>query len=398
MKQLKRIICLGLVAMLAVLWVPQNAGATIRSETIDFHGVELRCDVSNLGILQISPSPEQQKQVLESLRKAAIESPQDATVELDISKIKGIKGYAVCLDQWHPLVVEYSDDVKLFISPQAAAVINDHTGSRQAVLEVKYIFAADNSVTGIDLSLRDLNGKDLDIVGVVCFPASSDSLNTVLKKDGQIIAKSGVQNGLFYSALCLNGQYSVAEAEPLIFDDEVPSWARSSVDWLSARGVVFGSNGNFRPDAGITRAEFLTMFERLYNRGEPSAAETIEYKDLDDTPHWAKVSYTAIFLTDESRDYLYPNKVMTRREMVKVLGGDIRIADLFYDNTKYETPFSDMASPGDQQAYDVNVLSRTGIMKGYGGAAKLDETATRAQAAELLCRFAKWETLNRTYR
>lgn len=390
MKRMKRIICVVFAAAVVGLCAAPMAGATIRSETVDFHGVKIVCDVSDLGVLQIRPSSEQQKQIIESL--------QNAAVELDLSGIKGLKGFSICLDEWHLLTLEYSNDVKLFISPQAAAAINDHSGGKQTTLEVKYSFAADNSVTDIELALTAQDRKNIDVVGVVCFPTSSDNQNTVFTKDGQIIAKSGIQKGLFYSALCLNGKYSVTEAEPLIFEDEIPSWAKNSVEWMSARGVISGSEGNFRPDAGITRAEFLTMFERLYNRGEPGVADTLEYKDLADVPGWAAVSYVAIFLDNGSSDFLYPNKVMTRGEMVNVVGGYMRIGDLFYDETEYETPFSDADTLNSAQAYDVKMLSRIGVLCGYGGAVRLEDTATRAQAAELLCRFAQWETQNRAYR
>lgn len=53
--------------------------------------------------------------------------------------------------------------------------------------------------------------------------------------------------------------------EPLTFLDsqEISSWAQEAVASLSSKGMLIGSNGKFRPKDPITRAEVITILNRL---------------------------------------------------------------------------------------------------------------------------------------
>lgn len=53
------------------------------------------------------------------------------------------------------------------------------------------------------------------------------------------------------------------EAANFLDANEVASWATESVNSLAAKGVIQGSEGKFRPNAPITRAEAVTILNRL---------------------------------------------------------------------------------------------------------------------------------------
>ena len=58
---------------------------------------------------------------------------------------------------------------------------------------------------------------------------------------------------------------------PIDFRDVTEAyWASADIDWASSTGVVVGNDdGTYRPDADVTRADFLTMLYRL--AGQPEA-------------------------------------------------------------------------------------------------------------------------------
>ncbi|WP_018921988.1 S-layer homology domain-containing protein [Salsuginibacillus kocurii] len=65
-------------------------------------------------------------------------------------------------------------------------------------------------------------------------------------------------------------------------------WANTEIEWAAEEGLVTGfENGDFRPNANVTEAEFVTMTNRYFNQTENGNA----------TGHWAQGQYDR--LTDE---------------------------------------------------------------------------------------------------
>ncbi len=65
----------------------------------------------------------------------------------------------------------------------------------------------------------------------------------------------------------INGDNS-ARADLGTFADasEISAWAQDAFSWATAEGIVTGSAGNLRPNAGATRAELATMIMRFYDK------------------------------------------------------------------------------------------------------------------------------------
>ncbi|WP_322907883.1 Ig-like domain-containing protein, partial [Paenibacillus sp. SGZ-1009] len=71
------------------------------------------------------------------------------------------------------------------------------------------------------------------------------------------------------------------------FKDVNGHWALPSITTLMQTGVVKGyEDGTFRPNAGVTRAELVTMMNRLLKRGPLTGVTTATWKDVPAT-HWA---------------------------------------------------------------------------------------------------------------
>lgn len=61
------------------------------------------------------------------------------------------------------------------------------------------------------------------------------------------------------------GLHVAGTADNMFTDaNEIGSWAKDAVDAMAAAGYIHGSNGQFRPTAGITRAEIVTILNNIF--------------------------------------------------------------------------------------------------------------------------------------
>lgn len=397
---MKRIIFLLLCISMLLPAMPVSSMAAAQKETLNIHGVKVPYNINDKGILQITLTEQIEAQIWDKIKDDVMKNL--VFIEIDLSGFENLNGFTLSPSSWSAIKVKLLDDAELFISSTAAMMIEENAAGGDAILEAVYRFTKEGQISGIDLSTTSGSGKKIEAVGVVSLPTKDYDLNLqnmVLSHDGAPIVKSCVLDDVFYAAVSLSGKYTVIEAQPVEFKDEIPSWSKSAVDWMSARGAVKGSGGLFRPNDGITRAEFMTMFARLYNTKNDEISSYYKFKDLSDIPEWALWSSTGLLFDVEYDGFLYPNKVMTCGEVVDAIFKYIAISDLYYDTDGTQRiPFTGKEAEAGSQDLEANRLSRAGILSRDGEKADMDEIATRAQAAELLCRFAKWETFNRTYR
>lgn len=124
----------------------------------------------------------------------------------------------------------------------------------------------------------------------------------------------------------------LTESTDKFSDVEEGRWSMTSIATLNKIGILNGyEDGTFRPDASITRAEFAALLSRLV-QVKPAATE-VDYKDIDG--HWAAsdirlVSAEGWFEGDNDGNFR-PNDKITRAEAVtvmnRVLGRDNVLED-----------------------------------------------------------------------
>ncbi|TQR39448.1 S-layer homology domain-containing protein [Brevibacillus brevis] len=149
-------------------------------------------------------------------------------------------------------------------------------------------------------------------------------------------------------------------------------WARESVDFMVKKGVLSGySNGAFRPNEAIDRAELTVMFHKLFNKLRPNLnKESSEQKiqKFEDVPknHWAYQPLMEMYDANSfgvvdwhwDKVYIYPEKKVTRwdamyffesffdeqmyqmpdDQVLQILAGIDDITLQSFDSTKYPSP------------------------------------------------------------
>ncbi|MGG4439949.1 S-layer homology domain-containing protein [Brevibacillus fortis] len=224
-------------------------------------------------------------------------------------------------------------------------------------------------------------------------------------------------------------------------------WARESVDFMVKKGVLSGySNGAFRPNEAIDRAELTVMVHKLFNKLRPNL--TPSYPDMkilkfEDVPknHWAYQPLMEMYSADAlgvvdwfgSKIYIYPEKKVTRWEamfifqsffsqkmhqvpddqVLQILAGIDDITLQSFDSTGYSSPYPGSAAvdliKSDEytisyshldtgeilfanrgidalKAYALAWLVGNDIMSTWGNELEIHDPLTRAEAVVMLHR------------
>ncbi|EFA89370.1 S-layer homology domain-containing protein [Peptoniphilus lacrimalis] len=120
-------------------------------------------------------------------------------------------------------------------------------------------------------------------------------------------------------ATLLNGGTSFGTSSVTKFADANNKWYSPAVNYIAGKGLLSGySDGTFKPDADITRAEFAQMISGYLKAGYAGSAN---FKDVKG--HWASDAIDKVFGNKAVEGYpdgtFKPNKTLTRAEAVTVL-------------------------------------------------------------------------------
>lgn len=101
------------------------------------------------------------------------------------------------------------------------------------------------------------------------------------------------------------------------YSDTVGHWGAKAIERWSAYGVVTGYNGQFRPDAPITRGEMAAILDKIMRFGK-KAVNT--FSDLDEnwyTDPILKVNWAGIMVGSDNK--VRPKDNITRQEAVVLI-------------------------------------------------------------------------------
>jgi len=149
------------------------------------------------------------------------------------------------------------------------------------------------------------------------------------------------------------------EAIAAQLNDVEGHWAEGSIKRLSDIGIVNGSNGNFRPNDNITRAEVATIFTNMMGY------ETVADNTFTDLPKgkWyeeamLKANADGIF-TGSGDGKINPEKNITRQEFFVTLARVLKLEDV-----ESNSNFADNSKIASWAAGKVNALVKEGFLAG----------------------------------
>jgi hypothetical protein len=161
-------------------------------------------------------------------------------------------------------------------------------------------------------------------------------------------------------------------------------WAKDAIQILATLGMIKGYPGDvFKPENGITRAEFATLLARLAGESKYEVKKELPFRDLA-SDHWAYSAAAYALDNDLIKGYpdgtFKPNKKITRAEGVVVIA---RFAGLDVEAPVDVLPFDDV--PGRHWAVKaVNAAKLAGLLEYLEYRFEPNAGLTRAETAEIL--------------
>ena len=183
---------------------------------------------------------------------------------------------------------------------------------------------------------------------------------------------------------------------PKYFKDIEGHWAKSAIDFITAREVFVGvTNEIFKPNGDMTRGMIVTVLGRLYERSyEPITLSSLRsFDDVSETAYYAKYIAWAKendLIEGRTSKIFDPNASITREEFAKMLykfsrklGEDIRANEDALGIMEDQDDISDWAV--ESVAYCIEAS----LMKGSGNQLRPRDFVTRAECAQVLERYIK---------
>ena len=162
------------------------------------------------------------------------------------------------------------------------------------------------------------------------------------------------------------------------FSDTGSHWASSEIDRWAGLGIIAGSDGLFRPDESITRAEMAIIIDRLMKYRSTSQNSFTDLPNTWYTDAVLRANTAGIILGDAG--LVRPTDYITRQEAVVMLCRALGIVELSGD-----TDFADDASIASWAKPFVKAMSRRELISGVGSNMFAPmERITRASVVKLL--------------
>ena len=180
------------------------------------------------------------------------------------------------------------------------------------------------------------------------------------------------------------------------FKDVTNHWAKSSILAAASMGLIGGySDGTFKPNATITRAEFVEILARSMNISSENATP---FTDM--TTNWARDSVSAavqagIIVPSEYGQKFEPTKPITRLDVAKMVSRSLATKEDYQPYIEllgglhdFDLPFTDYKEISDKDRPYVALAFGTGIIGGYADDSfGLNKTTNRAEATVMLLRL-----------
>ena len=214
-----------------------------------------------------------------------------------------------------------------------------------------------------------------------------------IKKDGtnkeklanEVAIPLYIDNGYLHYKNYFSGESKKVLISESIFKDTYNHWASTTIEEFVENGYIKGyEDKTFRPDNSITRAEFVTIVNSIFNLTKSSG------KTFNDTKtHWAKkaidIAYTNGVCNGVSETEFKPDEFITREQAAVMISNYKKLKDANYD--KLNT-YKDKLNVSSWAKDSVEGIIENGYMKGYtDNTFKPKDNITRAEAVVTLSRI-----------
>ena len=182
--------------------------------------------------------------------------------------------------------------------------------------------------------------------------------------------------------------YAIGYNKVSFKDVTANAWYNKAVGFVAARGITTGTgNGNYSPDAKLTRGEFLVMLMKAYGIA-PDANPKDNFKDAGSTYYTGYLAAAKRLGISEGvgNNMFAPDNKATRQEMFTLLYNALKAIGRLPngDSGKSLSDFSDAGQIESWAKDAMALLVQTGTIGGNAGKLFPAATVSRAEMAQVL--------------
>ncbi|MFA9422996.1 MAG: leucine-rich repeat protein [Sedimentibacter sp.] len=174
--------------------------------------------------------------------------------------------------------------------------------------------------------------------------------------------------------------------------DYTGHWAEETIQsWLDNDNITGYPDGSFKPEGKVTRAEFITMVNNLFDYSETSEMDFTDVNSNDWYYQDVQKSFKAGYMAGVSETMFAPNDNLTREQAAVIvsrimkLEGDDAAADIFTDKSKVSSWALGL----------VGAAAKAEFIKGYDdNSFEPQNSITRAEAVAILDRVRSQANLS----
>ncbi|MUT68359.1 carbohydrate binding domain-containing protein [Paenibacillus sp. NEAU-GSW1] len=168
------------------------------------------------------------------------------------------------------------------------------------------------------------------------------------------------------------------------FVDMKGHWAESAVSRMSSFGVVSGyEGGEFKPGKQISRAEFITMLDRVFGFAGHNASSFTDVQSGE----WYYDAVTRAsgsgIVKGVDTQHFEPDAMITREDAAVMLDRTFELSKGSESDALLKQ-FDDYTAVSSYAKKAISYLTSEGVMKGYNGLLQPKASITRAESAVLL--------------
>lgn len=174
--------------------------------------------------------------------------------------------------------------------------------------------------------------------------------------------------------------------------DTTGHWAESTLKEWQQQGLISGyEDGSLKPDLKITRAEFTSLVNKSFGFTDITA---VSYKDIKESDWFyndISKAAAAAYIKGYQDNTFKPNKPLTREELAVIIASLLQL-----NSSNPEVSFTDTAASHTWSKGSIAAVVEAGLMQGYSGKFRPQQTATRAEAVVVLDRALKQRADSKT--
>jgi peptidoglycan/xylan/chitin deacetylase (PgdA/CDA1 family) len=174
-------------------------------------------------------------------------------------------------------------------------------------------------------------------------------------------------------------------------------WAEQTVKlWVEKGYLKMYEDGTFRPNEPVTRAEFVSMVNKLFQLTDVEHIDFLDIAEDDWFYEGIAIAVKAGYITGDGNKNFRPQEPITREEASTMLGRLIVNESSHQDDGTFS--YTDVSLVSDFAKEYINFFVRHELIEGYyDKTLKPEQPLSRAEAVVLLDRVANLLDMNHTY-